>query len=106
MSFRENAEDDYWGWDHTGSESIVEGSDDHDERTFVDDEHERIFLDEEPFEFDKNRQVELRATDAVVSCGLGWRRIPRTEETPRRLSAQANPPNRKLSTTSSRPTRS
>lgn len=54
-------------WDNTGSESILEESDSHDERTFLDDVDKRIDLDEEQYGFDNSRQRELRASDVLVS---------------------------------------
>lgn len=54
-------------WDNTCSESILEESDTHDERTFLDDVNERIDLDEEQYGFVNSQQLELRASTVLVS---------------------------------------
>lgn len=93
------------GWNNTGSENIIEESDTHDERIFLDDV-ERIDLDEEPYGSGHSRQLEPRASSALVSYGMQKRRgTPQFERTPRRLSTCADPPDRVAATLSSRPTR-
>lgn len=71
MPLQENVDEGHYmsgaAWDNTGSESILEESDSHDERTFLDDVDKRIDLDEEQYGFDNSRQRELRASDVLVS---------------------------------------
>lgn len=85
MSFQDIADEGHYtsgaGWDNTYSESILEESDTYDERTFLDNVMERIDLDEEQYGFDNGRQLELRASNVLVSYGTERRGETRGDPT-------------------------